>query len=304
MNFFSCWLHFVLIGVIVIYTVLQLFFYLVLSEKKKEKDKKSKNKVIRWFQTLSTANIAFIVNISLNLILVISLFFVPHCWFCTLLLILDLIWVLIAIAFLFFRNQIVDSLLKNAKKHKKTAKNAKWISKLTAWKNEMEFDNAAITLGEAFKNAPSLNPSKSVKLEKLNKLVKKFGDCDVKQNENFGGKMTIQNCWTYFAMVKSDKGKIVKKTFAYVFDIKKNGGKDKGAVLLIRVEPKDFNEVFRFYKNAAVSKFPFGREFIAFPLTDFVSIESCEIYLRMAYDYAIKNLEENEFDKMSKKIKM
>ena len=128
---------------------------------------------------------------------------------------------------LYYRAQIVDFLLKKLKKGKKSARKTRIITKLTNWKNEIEFDNAALTLNDAFDIAPALDSSKTFKLTKINKVVKSFGNCEIKEGENVGGKNIVQNCWTYYAVVKSSKGKNVKKVFSYLFDIKKNGGKIK-----------------------------------------------------------------------------
>lgn len=304
MGFFNCWLHFLLIAQIVIYTLLQIAFYSLLSGKKRELKGKTKNGFLKWIKTLSNADIAFIGNISFNLVLWIIFVIVPHCWFCIILLIIYFIWILGSIGILFFRMKFINFMLKKLKKGKKTDRKAKLIAKLTGWKNQFEFDEAAITLNDAFNIAPILDETKRIDLEVLNNVVKTFGNCEIKEHENVGGRNVIQNCWTYYVTIKGKNDKIKKKTFAYVFDIKKNGGKGKGAVLLLRIEPKDYKDLFRFYKNAAISKFPLGREFVAFPITNFVSLDSCEIYLRKACDFATKDLEEQEFDKMSKKIKM
>lgn len=302
MGFFSCWLHWIIIGIGVLYTLLQIVFYSVFSARKKEVSSEVKNRFVRWLKSLSNANFAFLCNIGINVILWFVFIFISHCWFCTLLLILYFIWIVITIGILFYRQKIVEFLLKKLKKGKKTKRKTKWITRLTKWKNEIEFDNAAITLNDAFNAAPCLDSSSNFKFEKINKIIKKFGECEIKQGENSGGRIMIQDHWTYYATVKDKDNKDVKKVFAQGFDVKKKGG--KAAVLLLRVEPKERKEIFRFYSSAAVSKYPMGREFIAFPITNFVSVDSCEIFLRKAYDYAVKELEEKEFDKMSKKIKM
>ena len=304
MGFFECWLHFVIIGSIVVYSILQLAFYSLFSSKKKEVSKETKNRFVRWIKSLSNANIAFVSNIVFHLILWIIFVAIPHCWFCTLLLVLYFIWIVITILIIFFRTKILNFLLKKLRKGKKTQKKAKLISKLTNWKNELEFEESAITLNDAFNLAPALSSKKNFDITAINKSVEEFGSVEIKQDENVGGNKMINDCWKYYATIVDQKDKIVKDCFAYLFDLRKNNGKNKAAVLLLKIEPRSRKELFRFFPKAAVSKFPLGRDYIAFPVTDTVSADSCVIYLHQAYEFTTKCLEEKEFNKMSKKIKM
>lgn len=303
MDLFSCWLHFLIVGSIVAYTVLLAVFNAIFSNKKKEVGKKTKNKFVKFFKSLSNLSIAYIANVAFHVILWIVYVIIPHCWLCTVLLILFMLWIIISMILVFFKYKFVKWLLKKFKNVKKTKRNTKIISKLTNWKFQIEFDESTVTLNDAFNMCPTLHADKTFDLSKINKIVGTFGENEIIQDQNIGGNKMIQDCWNYCAVIKSNKGKKIKEIFAYLFDLRKNNGKDKAALLLLKIEPRERKELFRFFPNAAVSKFPLGKDFIAFPITDCVSLNSCEIYLKKAYEYVRNSLEEEEFEKIKKDIK-
>lgn len=306
MSVLSCFLHFIIIASGVIYTILDFAFYFIYSSKPKKVDeRKYKGKFSRWIHSLSNSYRAYLINIAAHFLIWIGFIIIPHCWLCTVLIVLYGIWFGVTIAVIFFRQKIVAALIKKMRKGKMTPKKIKMVTKLNQLKNKIEMNDSAITLNDAFVMAPALK-TRNFNLKKINEYAAKNKKIELKDDENFSGTKKIRECFSLYATVVGEDEKIKKDRFAMVYEIvKKKYGEDvRSVILFLNIGFSDRKNFFFKYPNACVSKFPIKGDFVCLPIDDDMTFESLENLFNQAYKNSIEVLEAIEFDKASEELKV